>query len=319
MINRKYMLITTMIILFLILSFSSCTKNSSLKRAGELIENNKDLKTFSEAADENGCIEIPFGDDELVISRNKLVPINHGYGFPDILSLPYLLMLRSGSDLVCLYDGVYIRAYKDKENFGDLLELWSASVTPSYSEWKNAEIVCGPKSSILGEGNAYWYNPVSGKYEDCIYISQSEEKADIYIVYQKVSLFTGNKKPIPYIMSEEMMETVKTEASEFSSFFYAKGTIDNFLVRACVKNGREIPDILSDIEGEFFYFHIYLSGYRSVDIEGEKLANSGLTVNMFLSDMKNLGIDTEDTETYVIHVSVPYSGDINDVVWELNK
>ena len=139
---------------------------------------------------------------------------------------------------------------------------------------------------------------------------------EIYIVYQKLSLFYGTAGYwAPYFVSEEMNDKLKSELGrKYDPEQYVKLSAEEAVRWFWGEYTEQLPQIFSSVKGDVF-IHIL---DEDVSPLYYKIANSELDdISVFAEDMKRIGIDFEQIKSYIIKATVPHDGSVKDIVWEL--
>lgn len=320
--------IIALTILFLLcFSFTSCD-NDSKKMNGftydELAEYLSELDGLTPMARNDEPIMLPCANNTLSLNLNvrNLSKYGSGLWYWGIL-LHEFFKIEVPSKVPELYPTIFTPIYgedffdkqdryitqKAPENFAYILRDFNVKCSPEWTEWIEYNIpAITERRAKHGLFDSYWYNPLTEQFESSAYYRQLEDSTELYVVFQETSLFYNELHHIPFLMSEELYETLKAEF-EFAPF--TKKTVYEFSSWFFSEHLEEIPPVFADIKDEYVYFvntELYSEEFR----ESEYYDPS-----VFYEDLKKLGVNFDALKTYIIKATFPHGGTVEDIYWEL--
>jgi len=205
---------------------------------------------------------------------------------------------------------------RQPNNIAFFLEKYNIKTSPDWSEWLDYDIQYSIETwdCSMGKGYGFWYNPLTEKCEECIYLRELENKTEIYVIYQELSLFHGRFCYYPFIMSEELYQKIENELGDaFKEKNYKKGSVLEFYNWYSGGYTEEVSDLFKNVKQDVYY--PFYEGYCHFS---SLLADLGYNVpEIFIDDMKKLGIDYDNIKVNIVKITVPHDGTIQDIFWEL--
>lgn len=196
-------------------------------------------------------------------------------------------------------------------NFAYTLEAYGFNSSPHWSEWVKYNIPAEVTNDETQGHNIFtrkWYNPAANEFQDVVYLRKLEDSTEIYIIYQEISMFFNGG---PIIVSEEMFN----QMTEGRRRVFSKTTADEFINWFMGEYVEKRPPAFSKLKDEFYYF-----SYQKDDTHSWlwSLSKSELSdPTLFIEDMESLGIDFSKFRSYIIKLTIPKDGTIQDIFWEL--
>ena len=324
--------VVLLLLTFLLFSFSACDK-SNRKMDGftptELAEYISSIDGLHQIRTEKK--KIPCGDLELYVDPGHIIndPINlyelfclerwtepnwmHPDGVP---YLTHITMQNLGMDTKPVHD-LYLGT--PPNNFAYYLEAFNFNSFPHWTTWVNYDIPINftHKKPAHGQFHCIWYNIIENEFHSVIYFRENENSTELYIVYQEISLFRYKNKSSwsPYLISEQLYEKIRTDYLNEET--YTKGTIQEFSNWFMSEYMDEIPPAFADIKAEYVYYGTDgLCGTNGL-YSKKFLASEYNDPSIFYEDMKTLGVNFDELRSYIIKVTVPHDGTVQDIFWEL--
>ena len=292
------------------------------------------LSSIKDLSQIQGSYPIRCGEKELVFSyetvgngpksNDNRMPYN-AWDLNSVLKEKRLITKPNGSEEYWYYSILDEIDYADKylgnapNNFAYTLEKYGFKSIPDWQEWIQYNIPATVKNDpTIGRGcfNAYRYDPVSNEFTYGLYARECDESTEVYIVYQEISLFYGiSHYWAPYFVSEELHEKMKTEfGSKYDPETYMKLSATDALRWFMGEYIENPPPVFANMKDDI-YVHCFDAGIGSL---WWKIHESNINdISLFIDDMDKIGIDIEKIKCYIIKVTVPHEGSINDIVWEL--
>ncbi|MBE6897090.1 MAG: hypothetical protein E7477_08355 [Ruminococcaceae bacterium] len=324
--------IIALTILFLLcFSFTSCD-NDSKKMNGftydELAEYLSEIDGLTPLDRRDEPLYLPCKDNTLTLV-NTIKSLNSSMSgrFYSGVLLHKLFKIEVPSKVPELYPTIFTPIYgedffdkqdsyitqKAPENFAYILRDFNVKCSPEWTEWidYNIPVIDGyqAKHGLL---DACWYNPLTEQFESSVYYSQLEDSTELYVVFQKTTLFYSAAYRLPFLMSEEAYEYLKSTYKKFHYDHYTKGTVEDFTNWFFSEDSEDFSDVFADIRAEYIYYPIKGSGiYENLKDE------SFDSVSFFISDLEKLGVNFDALKTYIIKATFPHGGTIEDIYWEL--
>ena len=205
------------------------------------------------------------------------------------------------------------------DNLGYLFEEYNVKTSPHWTEWVDYDIRYQRRNRNCeqGRGCSFWYNPMTEKLEECIYLRELDGKTEIYVIFQQMSLFYDWATYMwysPFFMSEELFEKIENELGDsFNEENYKKGSVLEFYNWYSGEYSEKVSDIFKKVRKDVYYPETYGHNYLA-----ELLSEQGYTVpKIFIEDMINLGVDYDNIMVNIIKITVPHDGTTQDILWEL--
>ncbi len=320
-----------LIIFLLCFSLTSCGEDSKKMKGftyNELAEYLSEIDGLTPLDYRDEPVYLTCKDNTLAI-KNIIKSLNStmsGRNYYGIL-LHKLFRIEVPSDVPQLYPTKLISIYgedffdkqdryitqKAPENFAYILRDFEVKCSPEWTEWIDYNIpVIDDHSSKHGLLDAYWYNPLTEQFESSVYFSQFENSTELYVVFQKTSLFYPGAYRLPFLMSEEAYEYLKSTYKKFHYEHYKKGTVNEFTEWFLSEDSEDISNALADIKAEYVYYPISGGGIYD-NLKDENFDSN----SFFISDLEELGVNFDALKTYIIKATFPHGGTVEDIYWEL--